>query len=118
MKRRIVHYFATWILLVIYGIQVCPFLESLSIAGLATPILAALVLQFLAQQFIDSRVISQGAYQKQSRLIFQYELIFAFLCGLGLTIFNRFFYGFPVESGLKLVIAFILIGFFIVFVNI
>jgi HD-GYP domain-containing protein (c-di-GMP phosphodiesterase class II) len=112
MTRRLVHYFITWILLTIYGIQVCPFLESLSIIGVAAPILIALSLQFFIRSLIDSRLISKSAYQKQSRLIFQYEFLLAVASGIGLTIFNRFYYGFPVESGLKLIVGFLLVGFF------
>ena len=110
--RRELHYIAAWFILIVYGIQVCPFLESLSLIGLATPILAVLLFQYAALKAVKSRLISRAAYQKQSRLVFLYELIVVLLCGLGLTLFNRFFYGFPIESGLKVVVAYTLFGFF------
>jgi len=64
------------------------------------------------QIFVFSPIVARAVYQKQSRLLLQFELLLLLVAGLGLIIFNSLFYGFPLESGLKLVVGFFLIGFF------
>ena len=44
------YYGLSFLVLLVYGGQVCPFLESLSLGGLALPLAATLSLAFLLRQ--------------------------------------------------------------------
>lgn len=112
MKRRVMHYITTFVILIIYGGQVCPFLESLTLLQLAAPIAAALFLIFVIQVAFLNKIVSKADFKVQSRLVFKFEAGLFIAAGLVVTAFNSIFYGFPVESGFKLVIALSLLGFF------
>ncbi|MCP4753392.1 MAG: hypothetical protein GY866_21085, partial [Proteobacteria bacterium] len=74
MKRRVVHYLSAFVILVVYGGQVCPFLESLTIVQLSTPILITLAVLFLLQAAYFRGLVSKASSKFQSRLAFQFEL--------------------------------------------
>ncbi len=112
MVRRVIHYAAAIVVIVIYGGQVCPFLETLTLPQLAVPVVVLFSVLFLVQVWIIKRLIRKSPYQFQSRRVFQWELILFLTIGLILTVFNTIYYGFPLESGLKYLVALALIGFF------
>lgn len=110
--RTCIHYLTAVIFLAIYGTEVCPFLESLPAAHLVTPIVGALALQFIAQRLAGQRWVEQAEFKYQAKRTFL--LHFCLFIGVGslLALFNRFAFGFPIESGLKLLIGLALLGFF------
>lgn len=111
--RRLLHYFITFSLLSLYGGQVCPFLESLTIWQLSLPILGILCLQWCLLYVTLDRTLDSTPYKKQSRKVFLYE-IGAFLGGgVTVTLFNSVVYNFPLLSGSKLLLGMLLLGFFI-----
>ena len=110
--RLIIHYCAAIIGLIIYGVQVCPFLESLPseiFAAIITGWLgAALALRFLIEPiFLDTAPLL-------SRPGRQFALDFGLLTGAGVAIaaFNGIVYGFPFLSGARVVLGCLLFGFF------
>ncbi len=111
-KRQTAHYLFGFVLLSVYGGQVCPFLESLTVLQLILPILVTLLIQYsVLSLWLVPRLVNKP-YQAQSRYIFQIELSVFVIGGLAVAIFNALFYGFPFGSGAKLILAMSLMGFF------
>lgn len=105
------HYAITFLILMIYGGQVCPFLDSLNLLELSLPFFIVMLIQYLAVCRTD-RFINQAPFEKQSKLVFISDLS-AFLIGaLIITLFNNLYFGFPIESGMKVLLAMGLLGFF------
>jgi len=112
-NRRTGHYVFNYLLLYVYGGQVCPFLESLTVLQLALPILVILLIQYFVLMFWLEPMVLTKPYQLQSRYIFQTELGVFVLGGITVTIFNTLYFGFPLGSGVKLLLAMALMGFFV-----
>ncbi len=112
MKRRTIHYLSAFIILSIYGGQVCPFLDSLTLVQLATPIFVTMTLFYLIQVFFLNGVVEQTAFKNQSKKVFQFDLGSFIVASIVIMIFNSVYYQFPIESGLKVVFALSLLGFF------
>lgn len=110
--RAFAHYGLAVVLLTIYGGQVCPFIESLSVASLALTLASWFMLFYLLRQFIGQRLVRQAPALQQAMRQFNLDLATFLLCGLGLAFFNMAFYVFPFASGLKLVAGCLCLGFF------
>ena len=111
--RLILHYVAALIILILYGARVCPFLETLTPLQLGGPIAAALAVQWSLQLPLRQRLVDALAYERQVRRRLMLEFGLFLLSGVSLMIFNTIHYGFPLESGLKVLIGFAVAGFFI-----
>jgi len=111
--RATIHYGLAIVVLAIYGVQVCPFLESLSPIQLAAPLVAAMMLQSFARQPIRAVYVLSAPYELRARRALLVDLGLFALAGVGLAAFNTAFYGFPIGSGLKVVLGFLTLGFFI-----
>ncbi|MBT4365366.1 MAG: HD domain-containing protein [Desulfobacteraceae bacterium] len=110
--RAGIHYIIAVILLIIYGGQVCPFLESLSINTLAAVIALWLLLAFISRmKFVKTTIENAEA---QTRAVRQFFLETGIFCsaGLAMTFFNMIVFGFPISSGLKLFVGCSTLGFF------
>jgi HD-GYP domain-containing protein (c-di-GMP phosphodiesterase class II) len=110
--RVAAHCLSTFVILSIYGVQICPFLESLSPLQLGAPIAAALIAVGLLRHPLHTRLVDRAAPADQSRSAFALDWGLFAAAGLGLTVFNSVVHGFPVGSGLKLSIGLIGLGFF------
>ncbi len=110
--RPKMHYLATLIFIGIYGIQVCPFIESLSPLQLATPLLLIIGFQFLLRTLIVPVIINATPYKRQVKLTFQIEWTLFIFSGFMLTAVNSLYYDFPMVSGLKMILGFTTLGFF------
>jgi response regulator RpfG family c-di-GMP phosphodiesterase len=107
------HYLTILLVIGIYGVQVCPFIESLSIMQLAIPIAVIIALQFFFHHFMMTKFTPSANYKDQVRLVFKVEWSLFVLSGLLLTAYNSSIYDFPVASGLKVMVAFVSLGFFV-----
>jgi HD-GYP domain-containing protein (c-di-GMP phosphodiesterase class II) len=112
MKRSTLHYIAGCLALTVYGGQVCPFLDSLSILQLLINLGIAYLIQYLIRVQLNKKIVEQAEYKRQSRVMFQMELALFIISAFVLTIFDTLYYGFPIGSGLKLVLANTMLGFF------
>ncbi len=110
--RPVAHYLTTLLLIGVYGVQVCPFIDSLTPLQLATPLVIIVGLQFLFRALTAPGLISATAYKNQVKRTFQVELGLFILSGLLLTASNSIFYDFPIASGLKMILGFTTLGFF------
>ncbi|MCW8827362.1 MAG: HD domain-containing protein [Gammaproteobacteria bacterium] len=111
-QRSGLHYLATLIFIGIYGIQVCPFIEGLTPAQLATPLILIVGFQYMLHLILRRRMVDGAALQHQVKRTFQLEFSLYILSGIILTISNSIVYDFPVESGLKMILGFATLGLF------
>ena len=105
-------------LLMVYGIEVCPFLELLGSRGLATVIGAALLVGFSLRYILVWRLHRGGAARPETADVNRpWEILLIDLgiwiaMGLGVTAWNTLYHGFPVPSGLKIVLGCLTLGIF------
>lgn len=111
--RAAVHYLLAIVILSAYGVQVCPFLESLTPFQLSAPIAVALLVQFAAARLGRAAWVDRAAHRHGTRNVLVLEMGLFLATGAALTAFNTGVYGFPVESGLKVIVGLLAIGFFV-----
>jgi len=110
--RAALHYLAAATLLAVYGVLVCPFLESLSPLQLASPIFAAFGLQYLIRRPAVALATRDVRYRDRMMRVFAVEYGLFLIFGIVLAAFNAAVYGFPVGSGMKIVVGMAAFGFF------
>lgn len=110
--RAKLHYLSAAGILAIYGVQVCPFLETLSVIQLVAPILLTLSVQFALRAPLRARVVEGAAYHKQTFRIFIIEYGLFLASGVFLMVFNTIVHDFPLTSGLKIIVGLATLGFF------
>lgn len=110
--RTGVHYLIAMALLAIYGIQVCPFLESLSTAQLLSPIIVAFSLQ-AALRFALEKPLRKRDLKDHVNSQFKLDLGLFVVSGLLMCFYNTLVYDFPLESGGKVVAGMTVLGFLI-----
>lgn len=111
--RAVIHYLIIMVVMPLYGIQVCPFVENQDPLEVIASINGLLLLAFflrepLRKQFIETRELSQ-----QSLLVFTVELATIVGAAVILMLYNMMVNDFPLSSGLKLLVGFSTIGFFV-----
>lgn len=111
--RPALHYLVTLILIGIYGVQVCPFIDDLTPVQLALPLLIIVSFQFLLRHIVIDRLVNGASYKLQVTRSFQAEWGLFLFSGILLTAVNSLHYDFPVESGLKMILGFATLGFFV-----
>ena len=110
--RAALHYGLALVILPVYGIQVCPFIESLAPVQVAWPIALALGVQFTASQGLYGALVRNAALERRvSRAFWLHIALFA-ASAIALTLFNAVVHGFPLESGLKVLVGVMGLGFF------
>jgi len=111
-QRATLHYLSATVILAVYGVQVCPFLDELSVPQLVVPILVALGVQFLLRRPLRKRFVLAAPYEKQTFNVFKVEFGLFLASGISLMAFNTIQHGFPLTSGLKVVVGLATLGFF------
>ena len=111
--RLFLHYFSSIVIMAIYGGQVCPFLESLTLFQLLLPLICSLAVALIARRLLLNHYINSAPYQQQSIRVFLFEFSVFVLIGLFLMVYNQMVYHFPLDSGLKLVLVMTTLGFFL-----
>ncbi|ATX81390.1 HD domain-containing protein [Mariprofundus ferrinatatus] len=110
--RRIIHYGAAAVIIPIYGVQVCPFVEGLPAFSVIIPIVTLFAVQYLAGKLLWDSLVNKKPLNSQVRSAFRVELLLFLATGISLTIFNTVTFSFPLESGLKLIVGIAGLGFF------
>ena len=111
-KRTILHYGLAFLLLSVYGIQVCPFIESLTPLQLLLPSLLVFMLMG-ACRFYRGAHFEQQNYKLQVKQQFKLDLFLYVFGGLALSAFNTVYFGFPLESGLKIIVGMTFLGYMV-----
>ena len=109
---RVGNYGVALVLLLLYGGQVCPFLESLTFVQLGTPLAGALAIQWFVGEWATGRLVNSVLPERQAGRRFAVEWGLFILFGLGIAVYNRVVYEFPLDSGLKVIVGMTLLGFF------
>ena len=91
----------------------CPFIESLGLAQLLTPIAVTFAIAFAVRQQARARFISSELSHNISRPSFTIEFGVLLSAGISLAIYNTAVFGFPLESAAKVVVGVGTMGFFI-----
>ena len=111
-KITSIHYGTSSVLLAIYGAQVCPFLESLSVFQLTVPIFltigALYCIRLQLGAWLDSRALNNRVKTQ-----FQIDFLLFIFGGIALATFNALVHQFPLVSGFKVVFGMGVMGFFI-----
>ena len=111
-RRAAIHYGMLFAIYSIYGYQVCPFLDQLNWSQLLAPVFVALLVQFACRRVL--RLWSARLdLIPHMRLLFWSDFGFFIAGGVALAFFNLFAHGFPLDSGAKILVAFMAIGFYI-----
>jgi HD-GYP domain-containing protein (c-di-GMP phosphodiesterase class II) len=110
--RLALHYLAALIIIPVYGIQVCPFLDSLTPVQVALPVIIALALQFASRGPLMSVFVTPKPLCEQSTRSFKLDLALFLLTATALMFYNMITYDFPMVSGLKIMVGLGSLGFF------
>jgi len=110
--RARIHYTVAAIVIGLYGIRVCPFVDNLELYQVFLPLIIALLLQYLLRKPLLHRQLHSLAYKHHVSRTFVVELLLFVVTGFLLAIYNKFLYDFPPESGLKVIIGFLGVGYF------
>jgi len=102
-----------WLIVIpVYGVQVCPYIESLQAWQVAVPVALALGLQFGLRGPLLRAVVSAQPLENRVTRAFWLELSLFMATAVGLTLYNAVVYDFPLESGLKVMVGIAGLGFF------
>ncbi len=108
-----IHLAVMLVLFSVYGIQVCPLIESLTLLQLVTPLAATLSLLFVARRIFKPFYNIDHAPAHRNILGFRSDLICFSASGVFLAAFNHAAYHAPLDSMLKVIFGFIMFGFYI-----
>jgi len=108
LKSSSVHYIVAAIVFAIYGIQVCPVLEALTLIHLVAPILIALVGRHLVLNFVV-RNVSDSPAKKQ----FSLDMSLFLGAAVGLVLVNSLFFDAPWHSNAKVLMGMGILGLFV-----
>ncbi|GAB4344293.1 MAG: HD domain-containing protein [Gammaproteobacteria bacterium] len=110
--RVTLHYLGMMILIPVYGIQVCPFLDDLDPLEVVITLDAFLLAALLTRNALVSYRIDRTPLAGQARRLFMTDLGVILSAGLLVGLYNMGAHGFPLESGLKVLVGFAAMGFF------
>lgn len=102
------HFGIAAIVFVIYGIQVCPLLESLTPSHLAFPVIAALLVRHLLIGFV---VKDPPASQIKKQFVLDFSLFMT--AALGLVLVNIIMFNAPWHSNGKVIVGLGILGLFV-----
>ena len=98
----------------VYGVQVCPLLDRLSLYNLLVPAAVTLAILF-ALRLVVGPYVARAAPPLQLRLWFWAEFGLFIAGGAGLAYYNWVTFGFPTESGAKVMTGFVIVGLYSAF---
>ncbi len=110
--RAGIFYLLSYLILLVYGGEVCPFIDTLSILGWGAELLATMVIMFAVRWVIMKRLVEAVPLGRRVARQFTLELLVFVAGGLILSVVNIVLHEFPPESGLKLSIGFWFLGLF------
>ncbi|EKP0309567.1 HD domain-containing protein [Aeromonas veronii] len=107
--RCALHYGVTLSLFCLYGWQVCPFLESLTLPQLLGPTLVTFAIMFV----VRNELLSRRPLPRSGLDGFALEVGFYLLGALLLSGYNALIHGFPLESHLKVLLGMTTLAFLV-----
>ena len=110
--RAIIHIVIAMIVIPIYGIQVCPFIEALTPMQVIVPVILAFSAHALLRPSLRTVFVDHARPQVQANRAFILELALYMAVAVGLMVFNSLVHDFPPVSGLKVLVGVAGLGFF------
>lgn len=110
--RAKLHYLALMLLMPIYGIRVCPFIEVQNPIEVIVTIDGLLVLMWLARAPFYARWVDRALPLAQPGRVFVLELALLAVAAMALGIYNIIVNDYPLVSGMKLLVGITAMGFF------
>jgi len=110
--RVFLHYLSAFVIIPFYGIQVCPFLESLPPLQVIIPVGVAMALQAAIRIPLRARLVDSQPLKLKVRRAYWLEAALFLSTALLLMVFNTIVHGFPLVSGLKVLVGLAGLGFF------
>ncbi len=110
--RTLVHYGVAGCLFALYGVQVCPFTEQLTPLQLSTQVIVLFTFMLPIRFWLTEWVAKRPA-QVRLGANFRSDFLLFVIAGSLYGVWNLLFNGFPVESGLKILLGMVALGFFV-----
>ena len=110
--RLVLHYLFAAVTLMIYGVQVCPYLDSLPPTHHGLSIVGVLGLQLLARRTLAPAITHRATDTYLSVWVFSVDFGLFLAGAVMLATYNAIIHAFPIESGLKIVTGYLAVGFF------
>lgn len=107
-----VYYLLAIGVLSLYGIRVCPFIAGLQAWTVILTFVVAFVAAFGLKLLLEPRLMPQGEPFTLSIYQFAIDLGLFVAVGVGVALFNHFVFGFPLESGGKVLVGCAMFGIF------
>jgi response regulator RpfG family c-di-GMP phosphodiesterase len=112
--RSTTHFLAAILTMGIYGGQVCPLVETLSLSSWFLELTIIFTLFFLLRTIFFKWLMAHISFQNQVAHQFGWDFFFFIAIGITLAVVNKSIYGFSeIESGLKMILGTLTLGFFI-----
>lgn len=109
-----IHFLAAILTMGLYGGQVCPLVETLSLASWFAELTIIFVIFYILRTVFYNWIMGRLPFQSQVAQQFGWDLAFFIVIGMTIAMVNKSIYGFPeVESGLKMILGTLTLGFFI-----
>lgn len=112
-RRSLVHGIAAIVIMGFYGGQVCPFVDGLNLGGWFFELAAIFGIVLGLRAMVVERFIKKFAASRKVVAQFWFELGVFLLTGVVVSAVNLLLYGFPLESGLKMLFGAAALGFFV-----
>ena len=110
--RAKLHYLALMLVMPVYGIRVCPFIEAQNPLDVIVTIDGLLILMWFARAPLYARLVERASPLAQAGRVFALELTLLAAAALALGIYNIVANDFPLVSGMKILVGITAMGFF------
>lgn len=112
--RVSLHYIYAFIILVLYGGQVCPFIDSLNFQTWTLEMAIVIAVLYLLRLRLSSSFNPEvDNFRSTVQSQFLIDLSLYAVGGIAMTLFNTWAYQFPLESGFKVFTGFAIFSFYI-----
>jgi len=114
MLRISVYYLFSLVVMTLYGGQVCPFIDTLTIQEWGQTLLVFFILLFAVRHYVIKRFVLSKPPMQQPRLQMIHEFSLFIMAGVGIVVYNQFVYIFPpISSGSKVAVGMLTLGSFL-----
>ncbi|HET6603049.1 MAG TPA: adenylate/guanylate cyclase domain-containing protein [Xanthomonadaceae bacterium] len=107
-----IYYGAAVLVLGFYGVRVCPFVAGLEAASVLATFALAFGTAFVLKLLFEPRLMPASEPFTLSVYQFGIDLGLFVLAGVGIALWNHHVRGFPLESGLKVLVGCVMFGIF------
>lgn len=112
--RSTTHFLAAILTMWIYGGQVCPLVETLSLSSWFLELTIIFTLFFVLRTLFYNWIMARIPFQNQVAHQFGWDFFIFIVIGITIAVVNQSLYGFSgIESGLKMILGTLALGFFI-----